>query len=205
MDADAWNARYADAALVWSSTPNQWVESEVADLPPSRALDLACGEGRNALWLAARGWDVTAVDFAEVGLAKGRAIQAARADADHLRVSWVCADVVTHEPERAAFGLVLACYLQLPADERRAALRRAAAGLAPGGTLLVVGHDSTNIAEGVGGPQEPKVLFTAADVLSDLADLGLEVRRAGRVDRIVQTESGPRAARDALVRLRRPA
>ncbi len=71
MDSRAWDERYAASELVWSSTPNQFVAAEVADLTPGRALDLAAGEGRNALWLAERGWQVTAVDFSLVGLDKG--------------------------------------------------------------------------------------------------------------------------------------
>ena len=92
MDATAWNQRYADKELVWSATPNQFVASELVDLTPGRAVDLAAGEGRNALWLASLGWDVTAVDFAQAGLDKGRAVESAIAT-DH-RVHWVCADVL---------------------------------------------------------------------------------------------------------------
>ena len=76
MDARDWDRRYADSELVWSSRPNQFVESELADLVPGRAMDVAAGEGRNAIWLAAQGWDVTAVDFSLVGLDKGRSLQA---------------------------------------------------------------------------------------------------------------------------------
>ena len=74
MDAAAWDERYAATALVWSAGPNQFVESELASLPPGRALDLACGEGRNARWLAERGWQVTAIDWSEVAVDKGRQV-----------------------------------------------------------------------------------------------------------------------------------
>ena len=206
MDADAWNARYAGSDLVWSATPNQWVEAELADAAPGRAVDLACGEGRNALWLASRGWRVRAVDFAEEGLATGRAEQARReAAGERLAIEWVCADVVGTELPASSADLVLVCYLQLTAAERRRALRHAARALAPGGVLLVVGHDSSNLDDGYGGPQDPALLFTASDVVADVEGLGLAVERADRVDRTVDTESGPRVARDALARLRRPA
>ena len=89
MDAEAWDERYADSELVWSVEPNQFVAAECADLPPGRALDLAAGEGRNSIWLARRGWDVTAVDFSQAGLDKGRRL------AGELEIEWVCADVVT--------------------------------------------------------------------------------------------------------------
>ena len=206
MDADAWNTRYAGSDLVWSATPNQWVERELRDVLPGRAVDLACGEGRNALWLASRGWQVRAVDFAQEGLAKGRAEQARREAAGQpLALEWVCADVVTDELPPDSADLVLVCYLQLPAQQRRRALRHAAKALTPGGLLLVVGHDSSNLRAGWGGPQDPGVLFTATDVVSDVAGLGLVTERADCVERHVETESGPRVARDALALLRRPA
>ncbi|MGN6636160.1 MAG: class I SAM-dependent methyltransferase [Oryzihumus sp.] len=204
MDADAWNTRYAGSELVWSAGPNQWVESELDGLPPGRALDLACGEGRNALWLAGLGWQVTASDFAEQGLAKGRAAQARReATGERLAVQWVCADATSTTWPPDAFDLVVVAYLQLVPPLRREATRRAAAALAPGGTLLVVGHDSSNISHGWGGPQEPAVLFTAADVVDDLAGLGLEVVRAECVERHVEAEDGHHVALDALARLTR--
>lgn len=202
MDASAWDARYAAADLVWSAGPNQFVESECARLSPGRALDLAAGEGRNAIWLAREGWTATAVDFSRVALDKGRRV------AGDTAVSWVCADATGWACE-PVFDLVVVAYLQLPADERREALRAGFASLAPGGTLLVVAHDSTNLAEGTGGPQDPSVLYTAEDVLADLAglaDLAVEVERAERVSRVVEAGHGgddARTAYDCLVRVRR--
>src|SRR4029079_17927679 len=89
MTAEAWTGRSRETELVWSATPNQFVEAEVADLAPGRAVDLAAGEGRNAIWLARQGWQVTAVDFAQAGLDKGRTL------AGDLTVEWVCADATT--------------------------------------------------------------------------------------------------------------
>ena len=201
MDAREWDARYAATELVWSVAPNQFVEAELADLPPGRAVDLAAGEGRNAIWLAARGWDVTAVDFSEVALDKGRRL----ADDERLEgtITWVCADATTWEPD-AAYDLAVLAYLQLPPDERRAAVRRAFAAVRPGGTFLLVAHDSTNLAEGTGGPQDPTVLMTADDVLDDLEDADVEPIRAERVVRHVPQPDGSTApAYDALVRLER--
>ena len=94
MDARAWDERYAATELVWSAGPNQFVESELKDLRPGRALDLAAGEGRNAIWLAEQGWEVTAVDFSLVGLDKGRAALAQRPGGRDLHVEWVHADVL---------------------------------------------------------------------------------------------------------------
>jgi len=197
MDANAWDERYAEAELVWSAAPNQFVESELADLPPGRGLDLACGEGRNARWLADRGWQMTAIDFSPVAIDKARQVSDP--------VEWQVGDALT-APLPEALDLVVIAYLQVPADERRTAVRRSFEALAPGGTLLVVAHDSTNISEGSGGPQDPSVLFTAEDVLADLAGHDVEVQRAERVARVVEDTDGHGTrgrAWDVLVRLRR--
>ncbi len=177
MDAEEWDERYAERELVWSAEPNQFVAAECADLPPGRAVDLAAGEGRNAIWLARRGWQVTAVDFSRVALDKGRTL------AGDTEVEWVCEDATSWRGE--GYDLAVVAYLQLPEDERRAAARGAVEALRPGGTFLWVAHDSSNIAEGSGGPQDPAVLMTAADVVGDIEDLGVEVQRAERVSRVV--------------------
>jgi SAM-dependent methyltransferase len=197
VDAHAWDERYAASELVWSSEPNQFVAAELAELPPGRALDLAAGEGRNAIWLARRGWSVTAADFSQVALDKGRHL------AGDTAVSWVVADATAWD-EPAAYDLAVLAYLQLPADERRAAVRAAFASLRPGGTLFLVAHDSTNLTEGTGGPQDPAVLMTAEDVLGDLADEDYDVIRAERVARRVGDGHGEEPARtawDCLVRV----
>jgi SAM-dependent methyltransferase len=195
VDAEAWNERYRTSELMWSAGPNQFVEAELADLTPGRAVDLAAGEGRNAIWLARRGWQVTAVDFSQVALDKGREI------AGDLPIAWVCADATTWR-EDASYDVGVLAYLQLRAAERRAAHRNAFAALRTGGTLLVVAHDSTNLAEGTGGPQDPDVLLTAEDVLADLDGEAFEVVRAGRVEReVAQPDGGSRTAYDALVRV----
>ena len=146
MRREDWNRRYAETELVWSAGPNRFLAAEVADLPPGRALDLACGEGRNAIWLAERGWQVTAVDFSDVAVEKGRRRERARSTS---RV----ADLLEYEPDEAAYDLVIVFYLQLPAAELATVLGRAARALAPGGTFLLVGHDLRNLA---GRPRRPE-------------------------------------------------
>jgi len=199
MDAHAWDERYAASDLVWSREPNRFVAAELADLPPGTAVDLAAGEGRNAIWLASRGWSATAVDFSQVALDKGARL------AEGLDVTWVCADATTWQPP-APVDLVVVAYLQVPAADRRRAVRNAVGMLRPGGTFLLVAHDSTNLTEGTGGPQDPAVLMTAADVVDDLSGLDVEVVRAERVDREVTPAEGhrgeeSRTARDCLVRV----
>jgi SAM-dependent methyltransferase len=195
MKRDDWNRRYAETGLLWTATPNRFLVAEVAKLPPGRALDLACGEGRNAVWLVERGWDVVGVDFSDVALAKAEQLAAQRG----VTVELVHADVLDYEPEPRAFDLVCVLYLQLPADERRRVLAHAAAAVAAGGTFLLVGHDSTNLEHGHGGPSDARLLFTPEDVAAELP--GLELLKAERMLRPV--DGAPRSAIDALVRARR--
>jgi SAM-dependent methyltransferase len=195
MDADAWNERYRDSELIWSAGPNQFVEAELSGLPPGRALDLAAGEGRNAIWLARRGWQVTAVDFSQTGLDKGVTL------AGDLPIEWVCADATTWRSD-SSYDVCVVAYLQLPAEDRRAAVRNGFASVRPGGVFLLVAHDSTNLTEGTGGPQYAHVLMTAEDILADLDGERFEVERAERVSReVTQPDGGTRTAYDALVRL----
>jgi SAM-dependent methyltransferase len=190
MDADAWDARYAAAERVWSVEPNQFVAAELAGLPPGRAVDLAAGEGRNAIWLGSLGWQVTAVDFSRVAVDRGRALSD--------DVTWVVGDALTVPlPER--LDLVLISYLQLPHEEMRAVVSRAYDALVPGGTFFLVCHDASNLTEGVGGPQQPEVLADADDVVGWLGP-GHDVVRAGRVERRVEVDGQPRTAYDVLVR-----
>jgi len=202
VDSQQWDERYSGAQFEWSMHPNQFAAAELAGLTPGRALDLAAGEGRNAVWLAERGWSVTAVDFSRVGLEKGRKLGAARGVGDS-QVDWVVADLSEYEPAREAFELVLIAYLQVTAALRARVLAGAAAALVPGGTLLVIGHDLANLTEGVGGPQSPDVLYTPEAITAELP--GLRIVRAERVRRTVERDGGQATAVDTLVRAKRPA
>jgi SAM-dependent methyltransferase len=200
-DAASWDERYRAAEFVWSTQPNRFLPPEVEGLTPGRALDLACGEGRNAVWLATRGWDATGVDFSATGLEKAARL----AQTNHVTVEWVCADVTTWQPAEL-FDLVVVFYLQLPEPQRRAALGSAARALAPGGTLLVVAHDRTNLSGGIGGPPDPAVLYTPEDVRGALDGSGvseLVVERAEVVERPVETDTGTVMALDCLVHAHR--
>lgn len=194
MDSLEWDARYSATESMWSYEPNVLLVPRAEGLTPGRALDLACGEGRNALWLASRGWDVTALDFSQVAIDKGRA----RAQQMGVSVDFRVADVIDFPPETGRFDLVIVFYLQLPHHEVRQVLAHAVDALAPGGTLLVVAHDLDNLEHGYGGPPTADVLYTV-ELVSD-AISGLHIVESGRVDRPVATDDGERTAIDTLVR-----
>ena len=191
MRAEEWDERYAERQQ-WSAEPNALVAELLSGLPAGDAVDLAAGEGRHALWLAGLGWRVTAVDFSDVGLARGRA----QPGAD--RVTWVTADVTTWSAEPESLDLVLVAYLHLPEPETTALFRRAVDWLRPGGRMLVLGHDLENLTAGVGGPQEPDILHSV-DRLAPVAEL-LDVDRLEQLQRA--TPAG--TALDTLLWGRRP-
>lgn len=161
MDARAWDERYAQAQQ-WSAEPNRLAAELIEPLPPGTALDLAAGEGRMALWLAGRGWEVEALDFSRAGLERGR-----RAAAPGMPVTWRVADVVTADFGEGVHDLVLVLYLHLPRAVVTGVLERAARAVAPGGRLLLLGHDRDNLQHGVGGPQDPDVLWDV-DLLASI-------------------------------------
>lgn len=193
-----WDHRWTERLREGVREPNGSLVAELERVEPGRALDLASGAGRNAVWLAGQGWEVTAVDFSRVALRAAAEL----AERHGVEVDLVEADVVTWEPPRDAFDLVCVMYVQLPPAERAVVLERAAAALAPGGVLLVVAHDPDNLTRGYGGPSNPAVLY-AADEVADLV-AGLVIERAGQVARTVETDGGERQAIDLLVRARRP-
>jgi len=183
-----WDERYAGAELLWSAGPNLFAVEEAEPLPPGSALDLACGEGRNTVWLAECGWDATGVDFSPVALDRARAA----ADRRGVDVRFVEADVFAWRPERA-YDLVLLAYLQVSRPLRRQALTLGAAATAPGGSLLVVAHDVRNLVDGTGGPQYRELLWTPDEVTRP----GFTAARAGTSARPVDDAT----AWDTVVRL----
>lgn len=195
LDSAAWDRKYADPAGVWGAAPNAWVVRELGALAPGRAVDLAAGEGRHALWLAKRGWRVKAVDFSSVGLAVGRNL--ATAQGLEESIEWVVQDATASTPEPGGADLVLVAYLQLPGTQLQAAVTAAALALAPGGRFLFVSHDASNLQHGTGGPQDPAVLQTPAQVAGWLRDSGMSIVSAETRARTVAGET--RTALDCVV------
>lgn len=201
MDASQWDARYSasDTSTVWGAQPNEFVVSYLSDLRPNTILDVAGGEGRNAIWFARRGWAVEVVDFSSAALE--------RFDdwAVHERVKdrcvATCADVTKpYEVLVAPAGLVVMAYLQIPEDGLRDAIREAVRHLRTGGVFFGVFHERGNIEHGFGGPQDPGVLPTVESLTRIAAEVGLAVEILENRDRLVAMADGERVARDVIIR-----
>jgi SAM-dependent methyltransferase len=192
-----WNERHK-AGDFEGDGPNSTLVLGTSGLPRGRALELACGSGTNAVWLASQGWRTTAVDWSSVGLANGKA----KADAAGVAVEWLERNLVEWDPPSRSFDLVAIVYLHLPREERVPVYDKAAAAVAPGGRMLVVGHHPRNAAEGFGGPSEDR-LFTAEQIAADLlvSDPDLAIERA---ELVRQTDPGGHRPYDSLLIVRRP-
>lgn len=194
----AWDERHTGGDFEGQG-PNPALVSGVVGLLPGSALELASGSGTNAVWLAGQGWRTTAVDWSPIGLANGKA----KAVEAGVEVEWLERDLFAWSPPPRSFDLVVIVYLHVPPDERALIYSRAAAAVALGGRMLVVGHDRLNATEGEGGPSDPARLFTAEELGRELlaADPDLLVERA----EVVRRAPRPlRAPIDALLVVRRP-
>ena len=191
MDAAEWDQKYRESERLWSAEPNLFVADRLRHATPGRGLDLAAGEGRNAVWLASLGWKMTAVDFAEVAVGRGSA-QAGDVD-------FVVADVLQWEPA-TSYDLILIAYLHLQPADFEKVVRNCREWLEPGGELFLIGHDASNIEHGWGGPQYPAILWDLHTILDWLE--GMAVIESQVVRRPVETEEGPKFARDTLIRVR---
>jgi 16S rRNA G1207 methylase RsmC len=167
-------------------------------MSPRRVLDLGSGQGRNAIWLAAQGHQVTAVDLSDVAIAQATEI-AAEAGVD---VEFIAADLAEWEPPTAAFDLVVLAYMQVPEAARRTIHDKAARALVSGGQVLVVAHHLANLEHGVGGPPTAEFLFDEADLADDFA--GFEIVENNRVLRHVDKDDMTGDAIDVVFMARKP-
>lgn len=202
FDQAFWDERYRSQAALWSGNPNRHLVAEVEDLTPAAALEVAAGEGADAIWLAGRGWEVTAVEISTVALerAAGHAAQAGSAIAE--RIQWVHQDVLHWNPPRQRYDLVSAQYLHLPTELRRVLFDALASAVAPGGTLLIVGHHPSDLVA-VPRPQPPELFFTGDDIAAELDATSWDV-----VTNMVAERSGTHDGHavllhDAVLRARR--
>jgi SAM-dependent methyltransferase len=204
FDEAAWEERYRSAPSVWSGQPNPQLVAEASDLPPGIALDIGCGEGADAIWLAARGWWVTAVDFSTTALERGAAHAEGVGSEVADRIEWRHADLRTWTPPSGSVDLVSAQYMHLPSAERRPLFARLAAAVAPGGTLLLVGHDVSDLDTGAHRVHEPDMFFTAEEVAASLAPDEWEIQVVDARPRPAKSHEGEGiTVHDAVVRARR--
>jgi SAM-dependent methyltransferase len=195
---ETWDARYAESERMWSGRPNKLLVDEVADLAPRRALDVGCGEGADAVWLAGRGWQVTALDVSEVALARVRehALEAGVAD----RVETLHHDLVAGGPAPGGYDLVSVFFFQVPPAIFAGFYRGLADLVEPGGSLLVVGHHPEDVATGVRQPHGPQLLFTPEQVIALLDPEVWDVVTEASPTREQALPDGPAMVRDSLVR-----
>jgi SAM-dependent methyltransferase len=203
--AEYWDGRYASKDAVWSGDPNRRLVERASGLAPGTALDIGCGEGADAIWLAARGWRVTGVDISRVALSKAAALAAGDPQVAG-RITWRQADVFAFEPEPAAFDLVSSQFMHPPAEVRPVLNARLAAAVRPGGSLIVVGHDLSDLDTTMGRPHLPELMFTAEEVVAGLDPDAWEVLVAGALERPgVDPDGNPVTLTDAVVHaVRRP-
>jgi SAM-dependent methyltransferase len=200
VDSKDWDERYTASELVWSVEPNRFVEEIVGPLTPGTAIDIAAGEGRNAIWLVRQGWTVVAVDYSPVAVDRMRARAAELLGADADRLTPLVADATTSAPgDPGAYDLALFSYLQLPRAELTAALRAGVEAVRPGGRVVVIGHAGRNLTEGWGGPQSRDVLYDPDEVVDAVEGLPVDVEHSGVRIRPVDTDEGPRQALDTVV------
>ncbi|WP_101789608.1 class I SAM-dependent methyltransferase [Nonomuraea indica] len=199
-----WEAFYQAEERRWKGTPNPLLVREIGSLARGTALDLGCAEGADAVWLARRGWRVTAADVSPTALRRAAAHAVAAGVAD--RVEWVCHDLSQSFPA-GSFDLVSAQFLHSPVaarGEREAILGRAAAAVAPGGTLLIAGH--AGWPSWVDEPPFPYHFPTTSEVLDSLRlEPGRwQVEVAEVVERELASPDGrPGRREDNVLRLRR--
>jgi 2-polyprenyl-3-methyl-5-hydroxy-6-metoxy-1,4-benzoquinol methylase len=152
FDRAFWEERWAhvlrrDGENVTHRPPNAHLVTELDDLPAGLALDAGCGHGADALWLAARGWQVTAIDFSETALAHARSSAEAAGTDVAERIDWIQGDLAAWTPEPGRYDLVACLYVHI-AGSVEETVRRIATGVAPGGTLFLVGHRPIDPATG---------------------------------------------------------
>ncbi|OLF15459.1 class I SAM-dependent methyltransferase [Actinophytocola xanthii] len=201
MDERYWDARYGGATRLWSGEPNGVLVVEAADLPPGQALDVGCGEGGDALWLASRGWFVTAVDISRVALARAVAAAASRPGAD--RISWTHADLTATAPPAASFDLVVAMYCPIPRRPNHAGLHGILAAVAPGGTLLVGNHDVRDHAVPAEDPAADPSLYYDCDEIAAQLGAGWTVLANEVRERVSPAPPGSGHVNDVVLVARR--
>lgn len=193
-----WNARYRSRNHLWSGKPNHHLVSQVSELGNGTALDVGSGEGADAIWLAERGWQVTALDVSTVALERGASHAAEAGDDVARRINWLHEDLITWKgPEPDSYDLVTSQFLHLPKNPRESLFRRLAASVSPGGTLLIVGHHPADLQPDT-SREMAELCFTASEVAALLDSHEWEIIVAASVERPIIDPGGH--THDAVLR-----
>jgi SAM-dependent methyltransferase len=193
-----WDERYAGSQQVWSGRPNGALVTETEGLVPGRALDVGCGEGADAVWLALRGWDVTGLDVSQVALERA----AATATDAGVTVRWLAEGLLEAAPEAGGFDLVSVQYPALRRTTGRDAEHALLAAVAPGGTLLVVLHADVDVEESRAHGFDPADYVGRDEVVAVLDD-GWQLETDERRARAVDGGGGAHHTHDLVLRARR--
>jgi SAM-dependent methyltransferase len=200
-----WDDRYGSRPSVWSRNPNVHLVSEVEDLPPARAIDVGCGEGGDAIWLARQGWEVTGADISPVGLERAARIAGEAGEEIASRITWRQLDLFADEWEPLdGYELVNSQYLHLPPDVRARSVKRLADGVTPGGDLLITAHHPSDLEIPGLRPHMPELFCTAEELAAFLDPEAWEIVTAGAPERRVNGPEGtPVTIRDTVLHARR--
>lgn len=187
MSEALWDEKYRSRDALWSDEPNATLVDEISRLESASAVDIGCGEGADAIWLAKRGWRVTGLDISGVALARAAIAEERYRSEIATPIVWQRTDLLAWTPGAMRFDLVIAHFVQFRANDRVRLFATLAACVAPGGTLLVVGHDPSDLATNVRRPPDPEVFYTASDIARALDPLAWQIDVC---------EARPRPARD---------
>ena len=177
-----WDDRYRERGAVFGSEPNRFLVEVAVDLERGTVLDLGCGQGRNALWLASQGFAVTGLDLSPVAIEQAREVAAEQG----LDAAFEAVNLMAWQPDGQVWDLVVLAYIHLPEDMRKAIHATAVSAVAPGGRIVLIAHHLDNFGSGTGGPSNPDWLFTEGQLADDFSSLQIV-----RNERVVRpTEHG---------------
>ncbi|MBA1147570.1 class I SAM-dependent methyltransferase [Ectothiorhodospiraceae bacterium WFHF3C12] len=166
-----WDERYSDPEYAYGTAPNDFLVQQARLIPAGPVLCLAEGEGRNAVWLAEHGHDVTAVDASRVGLEKAQRLAATRGTV----IETICSDLAEYSIAPGAWAAIVSIFAHVPPDLRRATHRQVVAGLQPGGVLILEAYTPAQVSYGTGGPPSAEMMMDMAGLRTELEGLELVV------------------------------
>lgn len=178
-----WNERYSEPGYAYGTEPNEFLVSVVTSIPRGKILSLAEGEGRNAVYLASLGYEVTGVDGSEVGLSKARKLATDRG----VSITTIHADLGAFEIGENRWDGIVACYCHVPSEIRIPLHQAAVRGLKAGGVFVLEAFSKDQLSYGTGGPQSLDMLMSLDELQRELA--GLEFRHALQLERDVREGS----------------